>query len=320
MLKNAISSTGASASEGARLAWSGPEPRGLLFDALPVGLCVLVEGSPQLINTYLARRLGCDDSAVRSDPVRLQALAPQLWTRLNAQPRGGLQIDCTTASGARFAGHAFLRQVPAFGPGTVLATIVENADLQQVTMSSNWRVRMLEQAESIGRSGSAEFDLQRGEALCSAGLFSLLGLPVSERPRSILRMLRWIPRDERGYVLSIWRGAIMDEPFEFQHRLLRSDGRRLEVLQRGMVETGADGRQHGYVILQDITAQREAEKRIHELANHDEVTGLANRTQLLDQIDAAVHRAHWDPQHFLLLSVQVDQVDHLKQAMASPAP
>ena len=47
----------------------------------------------------------------------------------------------------------------------------------------------------------------------------------------------------------------------------------------------------------------------------DEVTGLANRTQLLDRIDAAVHAAKWDPQPFLLLSIQVDQVDQLKQAM-----
>jgi GGDEF domain-containing protein len=63
--------------------------------------------------------------------------------------------------------------------------------------------------------------------------------------------------------------------------------------------------------VQDITAQREAEQRIQELANHDEVTGLANRTQLLDRIDAAVHSAKWNPQPFLLLSIQVDQVDQL---------
>ena len=61
-----------------------------------------------------------------------------------------------------------------------------------------------------------------------------------------------------------------------------------------MVETDGSGR-HGYVIIQDITAQREAEQRIQELANHDEVTGLANRTQLLDRIDAAVHAAKWGP-------------------------
>ena len=36
----------------------------------------------------------------------------------------------------------------------------------------------------------------------------------------------WIPRDERRYLLSIWRGAAPGDPFEFQHRILRTDGNR----------------------------------------------------------------------------------------------
>ena len=45
------------------------------------------------------------------------------------------------------------------------------------------------------------------------------------------------------------------------------------------------------------------------------IDAAALGTQLLDRIDAAVHAAKWDPQPFLLLSIQVDQVDQLKQAM-----
>ena len=289
--------------------------KGLAFDASPVGMCVLVDGQPQLINTYLAKRLGCHEVALRSDPEALQGLASWLWDQLKDGADGYLQINGPTRLGPTFAGHAFARPLKAWGKGAMLVTIVENGDMQQVAFSSSWRVRMLEQAEAIGHSGSAQFHLENGRAQCSTGLYALLGLKPGNTPRNIFRMLRWIPRNERGYVLSIWRGALTDEPFEFRHRLLRKDGSRLEVLQRGMIEADATGRRHGYLILQDITAQHEAEKRIHELANHDEVTGLANRSQLLDRIDAAVHRAHWDPQPFMLISVQIDQIDHLKQAM-----
>ena len=156
---------------------------------------------------------------------------------------------------------------------------------------------MLEQTETMGRSGSAEIDLDQGKAVAVQGLYTLLGLPFHPKAVPSWRLLQRLPAKERGYAASIWQGALPDEPFEFQHRLVCSDGKRRSAAA-GMVETDGSGRRHGYVIIQDITAQREAEQRIQELANHDEVTGLANRTQLLDRIDAAVHAAKWDPQPF----------------------
>jgi diguanylate cyclase (GGDEF)-like protein len=131
---------------------------------------------------------------------------------------------------------------------------------------------------------------------------------------------KWMLPDEQQYVAAIWSSAVPGEPFEFQHRLRRSDGRRLVVLHRGMVEVGADGTSaRGIAILQDITAQREAEKRIQELAHFDEVTGLPNRSLLLDHMDAAVHTAHREARHVALISINVDEVQKVKESIGLTA-
>lgn len=286
-----------------------------IFDATPMGLCLLVRGQPVLINARFAELLGADAADTVRPAAWLQQQWPELWPQLHGIGRGQRHVSCANIAGEVFNGRAYARAMPALGDGAELVTLVDDPHRAQIAFSSHWRARMLEQTETMGRSGSAEIDLDHGKAVLSKGLYALLGLPFHPEPLPSWRLLHRLPAKERGYAASIWRGALPDEPFEFQHRLMRSDGTRLEVLQRGMVETDGSGRRHGYLIIQDITAQSEAEQRIQELANHDEVTGLANRTQLLDHIDAAVHSAKWNPQPFLLLSIQVDQVDHLKQAM-----
>lgn len=286
-----------------------------IFDATPMGLCLLIHAQPVLINGRFAELLGAAPEDALRPATWLQRQWPELWPQLLGIGRGQRHVSCATTSGRIFNGRAYARVLPALAEGAELITVVDDPQRAQIAFSPRWRARMLEQTETMGRSGSAEIDLDHGKAVLSKGLYTLLGLPFHPEAVPSWRLLQRLPAKERGYAASIWQGALPDEPFEFQHRLVCSDGKRLEVLQRGMVETDSSGRRHGYVIIQDITAQREAEQRIQELANHDEVTGLANRTQLLDRIDAAVHAAKWDPQTFLLLSIQVDQVDQLKQAM-----
>ena len=286
-----------------------------MFDATPLGLCLLVQGQPRLINARFAQLLGVAAEAADQPAHWLQQQWPELWPQLQGIGRGQRHVSCNLSTGVLFYGRAYARRLDALGSQAELITLVDDPQRAQIAFSSHWRARMLEQTETMGRSGSAEIDIDGGKAVLSKGLYALLGQPFRPEAHTSWRMLRWLPAQERGYAASIWRGALSDEPFEFQHRLVCSDGTRLEVLQRGMVETDACGRRHGYLIVQDITAQREAERRIHELANHDKVTGLANRSLLLDQIDAAMHSAKWNPQPFLLLSIQVDQVDQIKQAM-----
>ena len=91
-----------------------------------------------------------------------------------------------------------------------------------------------------------------------------------------------------------------------EHGPQRADGSRLEVLHRGIVEVGPDGRRHGYLILQDITAQREAEQRIQELATRDELTGLVNRREFERRLTELVNAAKTDGRQHGLLYLDLD--------------
>ncbi|WP_084679452.1 EAL domain-containing protein [Curvibacter lanceolatus] len=289
--------------------------RATLFDQAPLGLSLLVAGQPRLVNRRFARMLGGDGHEASLEPSQLRQCWPTFWPQLRGLGEDHRIVACDLANGVNFNGRAFSWRVPALGPDAEIITLVNASQLDWISFSVDWQARMLAQAEGMCRTGSAELDLDHGLAVVSRGLGTLLGHTLPVGGIAAWRLLRWVPPEERGYVASIWGAAIDDEPFEFQHRLMRADGSRLEILHRGMVETGPDGRRHGYLILQDITAQREAEHRIQELANHDEVTGLANRNQLLDRLDAAVHAASWDPRPITLLSIHIEQIDQLSQSM-----
>lgn len=289
--------------------------RSQLFDLAPVGLCLLVAGQPQLVNRRFARMLGGDGHETELGASDLLRRWPALWPQLHNMGDEHRVVAFERPGLAPFNGRAFARPIKALGEQREIITLVDAAQLNWMRFSSDWQARMLALTESMSHTGSAELDLDNGQAVASRGLAALLGHPGLGGVQKAWRLLRWVPKEERGYVASIWAAAIDDEPFEFQHRLQTCDGQRLEILHRGMVEVSPDGHRRGYMTLQNITAQRAAEQRIQELANHDEVTGLPNRKQLLDRIDAAVHAASWDPRSFALLSIQIDPIDQLSQAM-----
>ena len=149
----------------------------------------------------------------------------------------------------------------------------------------------------------------------SNGLRALLGIDNTPALPSTLELLDWIPAAEREFVAGIWRSAPQGEPFEFEHRVCCADGTRLTVLHRGTWIDDSASARTGVALLQDISARRAAEQRIQELASHDEVTGLANRASLLDQMDAAMHSARWDERKVVLLSIEVPQITSIKASM-----
>jgi diguanylate cyclase (GGDEF)-like protein len=188
--------------------------------------------------------------------------------------------------------------------------------------AADWNAQMLERTETLCRSGSFEVDLAAGRITMSSGLVRLLGLEPAQgdQPASLrLDELSWVPPEERDYVSVIWRSATPDEPFEFEHRVLTADGRRLVVLHRGVVQPGAaHGRRAplvGVGMVQDITAQREAEEQLRQARLHNEVTGLPNRAAFLDQLDAAIHAARWQQGGIAVLAIEVPRIAEVKASM-----
>lgn len=85
-------------------------------------------------------------------------------------------------------------------------------------------------------------------------------------------------------------------PFEFRHQVVCADGRRLDLLHRGMLSARPGPEASGVALLQDITAQHLVERRLQARASQDKVTGFAwlvdidlpDRAQALRQRSLAV--------------------------------
>ncbi|SDH38847.1 diguanylate cyclase domain-containing protein [Propionivibrio dicarboxylicus] len=90
----------------------------------------------------------------------------------------------------------------------------------------------------------------------------------------------------------------------------------LSVARKGH-RTGSDAR--FVVIARDITARREAEAAIRQLAHHDPLTGLPNRTVLDDRLRAAISRARRQRGQFAVLFLDIDRFKRVNDTLGHSA-
>jgi diguanylate cyclase (GGDEF)-like protein/PAS domain S-box-containing protein len=103
--------------------------------------------------------------------------------------------------------------------------------------------------------------------------------------------------------------------FESEYRMLHRDGGYRWVLTRGLAVRGADdGRAYRLAGSQtDITKRKLAEEQLKHQALHDRLTGLPNRTLLLERVERALIRSEPNGERartlFGVLVVQLDNYD-----------
>ena len=64
---------------------------------------------------------------------------------------------------------------------------------------------------------------------------------------------------------------------------------------------------HYVAVFSDITQRKQAEERLHFLANHDALTGLPNRTLFIEKLQSAVEQARQFDRRFALLFIDLDR-------------
>ena len=87
----------------------------------------------------------------------------------------------------------------------------------------------------------------------------------------------------------------------------RNKGQRLVIAKKTAIKDDAGVPQHLLTVLDDITEQRESERRTAFLAHHDPLTGLPNRASFVDRLEAQMTAAQAQSSPFAILCLDLDR-------------
>lgn len=127
-----------------------------------------------------------------------------------------------------------------------------------------------------------------------------------------------INEGDRERVIEAWEEWLTGRApdYTLEYRVVRPDGSERWVYDTGVVirdEAGANRYVAG--VAQDITERKAYEERIRHNATHDELTGLPNRTLLIDLIGQALPSARRSMRHVALAALNLDRLKHVNESL-----
>ncbi|MCJ7766057.1 MAG: GAF domain-containing protein, partial [Thiovulaceae bacterium] len=144
--------------------------------------------------------------------------------------------------------------------------------------------KLLEEMSSMAHVGGWEFDLKSGSGAWTKEIANIYDLDPND-PTSIAIGLsvyqgEWLKKIQTAQDVAIHKKI----PYDLELLMETAKGNKKWVRTIGIpvVERGEVVRLRGS--MQDITAQKMAEEKVHWLANFDPLTGLPNRTLLNDRV------------------------------------
>jgi diguanylate cyclase (GGDEF)-like protein/PAS domain S-box-containing protein len=136
-----------------------------------------------------------------------------------------------------------------------------------------------------------DWDLTTDTLYYAPRWWHMLGRLVNELPADSALWQRLMHPDDHQRVSDAFGAWLQDgtRAYEIEFRLLHAAGHYVPVLSRGFILRDGSGqalRVSGTNT--DLSDRKEAELRIHRLANFDDLTGLANRRQFLARLQASL--------------------------------
>jgi diguanylate cyclase (GGDEF)-like protein/PAS domain S-box-containing protein len=155
-------------------------------------------------------------------------------------------------------------------------------------------------------------DAASSNVFTSTQIEPLLGYTVEDWEADATLFVRTLHPEDRDRVLTAHaRTHATHEPLSVEYRLIARDGRVVWVRDEGVVVVDEDGKPlylQGYLL--DVTAEREAQAQLRQMALYDPLTGLANRAFFHEQLQhAAALRKNGGEQTALLFM----DLNHFKE-------
>jgi hypothetical protein len=142
----------------------------------------------------------------------------------------------------------------------LLADVTETERARQLTRMS----------EEIAKVGSYEVDLVTGAIAWSEGTYRIFGMPASYQPdrESTVRL---IAPSSRERIRTLFRAARRSgAPFDTELELRRGDGTSVYIRMTGRVENFEGRPVRLYGIAQDVSARKQLERELLEVANREQ--------------------------------------------------
>jgi len=214
---------------------------------------------------------------------------------------------------------------PLFGAGgrlhEVAVCFTECTDLKRIEESllkSEERLRLAMQGST---DAPWDWDVASGLVHYSERWWNMLGFPPSHGERDPVAWRTQMHPEDMPRVDAFVDALVAsnDSTYSIEFRLRHCDGHYVPVLSRGFVQRAPGKGVRIAGTNTDLTAAKEAERRIHELAYFDYLTGLPNRRLLIDELSRILPRCTRNGQFAALLFIDLDNFKLLNDTLGHDA-
>lgn len=292
----------------------------LLVERAEVGLFVTQHERFRYVNPRLLRMFGREAAEMLAmDPLRMAL--PEDRPRIADPARdGACDIRCQRKDGSVFNARVWSCPIELDGAPARMTSMHDVSEIKQAALAAEHGALLLAETEALALIGSSEYDVATGAVHQSAGMFRVFGEPVAGGRVDGEWLMDRVPASEAAFVRAVLEGVRPDVPCEFEHRIRHTDGSPRTVLHRATAQVDARGHVIRVInLVQDITAQRQAEQQRDLLAHSDTVTRLPNRSALLDHLDSAARHAQREGRRIGLLALKIDQLSAVSESFGYAA-
>ncbi len=187
-------------------------------------------------------------------------------------------------------------------------------ELTRRAIDLNEQQTELHRAQAVANIGSWVYDFTADTMRSSAENCRIFGLPEGTSGNHDTYQSR-VQFQDRSSVDRAWKAALKGDAFDHQHRIVVGQVFRW-IRQKAEFEFAADGTPLRAVgTTQDITERKNAEEKIEELAFYDQLTGLPNRTLLLDRLKQTMTISSRNGMYGALLIIDLDNFKTLNDTL-----